>query len=282
MRRSPACRRSTSRSRWPGQSGIAPCLASSETIPDDRPLPAAGPPDRPGRARGRRWARSRCPPGATGAGARPSSSMLEASGLAGRGGAGFPAAIKLAVAHAAGRGGTIVVNGMEGEPASDKDKLLLHAVAAPRARRRPAAGRRQRGARSVDGVRARGPRPRRRGRVAAMAERTGGGLRAGARGPGAAARPLRRRRGVGAGALGRFGRVAAVVPARQGHRPAHRPPRRAGAQRRDAGPRRHDRPDRARTRSGPTGWSRIPVPRSSRSRARWSTPAWSRSTGAPR
>lgn len=51
-------------------------------------------------------------------------SALEASGLAGRGGAGFPAAIKLAVAHAAG-GGTVVVNAMEGEPASDKDKLLL-------------------------------------------------------------------------------------------------------------------------------------------------------------
>ena len=29
------------------------------------------------------------------------------------------------MAHAAGRGGTIVVNAMEGEPASDKDKLLL-------------------------------------------------------------------------------------------------------------------------------------------------------------
>ncbi len=51
--------------------------------------------------------------------------MLEASGLGGRGGAGFPAAIKLAVAHAAGGGGTLVVNAMEGEPASDKDKLLL-------------------------------------------------------------------------------------------------------------------------------------------------------------
>jgi NADH:ubiquinone oxidoreductase subunit F (NADH-binding) len=52
-------------------------------------------------------------------------SMLESSGLAGRGGAGFPTAIKLAVAHAAGRGGTIVVNAMEGEPSSDKDALLL-------------------------------------------------------------------------------------------------------------------------------------------------------------
>ncbi len=52
-------------------------------------------------------------------------SMLESSGLAGRGGAGFPAAIKLAVAHATGSGGTVLVNAMEGEPASDKDKLLL-------------------------------------------------------------------------------------------------------------------------------------------------------------
>jgi NADH:ubiquinone oxidoreductase subunit F (NADH-binding) len=50
---------------------------------------------------------------------------LEASGLSGRGGAGFPAAIKLAAARAAGSGGTLVVNAMEGEPASDKDKLLL-------------------------------------------------------------------------------------------------------------------------------------------------------------
>ena len=50
---------------------------------------------------------------------------LEASGLSGRGGAGFPAAIKLAVAHAGGPGGPILVNAMEGEPASDKDALLL-------------------------------------------------------------------------------------------------------------------------------------------------------------
>ena len=52
-------------------------------------------------------------------------STLEASGLSGRGGAGFPAAIKLAVAHAGGPGGAVLVNAMEGEPASDKDKLLL-------------------------------------------------------------------------------------------------------------------------------------------------------------
>lgn len=50
---------------------------------------------------------------------------LQASGLGGRGGAGFPAAAKTALARTAGPGGTVVVNGMEGEPASDKDKLLL-------------------------------------------------------------------------------------------------------------------------------------------------------------
>jgi NADH:ubiquinone oxidoreductase subunit F (NADH-binding) len=52
-------------------------------------------------------------------------SSLETSGLAGRGGGGFPASIKLAVVRAAGPGGTLVVNGMESEPASDKDTLLL-------------------------------------------------------------------------------------------------------------------------------------------------------------
>jgi NADH:ubiquinone oxidoreductase subunit F (NADH-binding) len=52
-------------------------------------------------------------------------SLLEASGLGGRGGAGFPAAIKVAAAQGGGPGGTIVINAMEGEPASDKDKLLL-------------------------------------------------------------------------------------------------------------------------------------------------------------
>jgi NADH:ubiquinone oxidoreductase subunit F (NADH-binding) len=50
---------------------------------------------------------------------------LEASGLTGRGGGAFPASIKLTLARSAGKGGTIIVNAMEGEPASDKDKLLL-------------------------------------------------------------------------------------------------------------------------------------------------------------
>jgi NADH:ubiquinone oxidoreductase subunit F (NADH-binding) len=50
---------------------------------------------------------------------------LESSGLTGRGGGGFPSAAKLAMARAHGHGGTMVVNAMEGEPASDKDKVLL-------------------------------------------------------------------------------------------------------------------------------------------------------------
>ncbi|HUC05326.1 MAG TPA: NADH-ubiquinone oxidoreductase-F iron-sulfur binding region domain-containing protein [Acidimicrobiales bacterium] len=50
---------------------------------------------------------------------------LERSGLRGLGGGGFPASVKLAVARSAGAGGTVVVNAMEGEPESDKDKVLL-------------------------------------------------------------------------------------------------------------------------------------------------------------
>jgi NADH:ubiquinone oxidoreductase subunit F (NADH-binding) len=50
---------------------------------------------------------------------------IEAAGLTGRGGAGFPAAVKLAAAAATRGGGIVVVNGMEGEPASQKDALLL-------------------------------------------------------------------------------------------------------------------------------------------------------------
>ncbi len=57
---------------------------------------------------------------------RTLAASLEASGLHGRGGGDFPTSVKLAVASSAGRGGTVVVNAMEGEPASDKDKLLLN------------------------------------------------------------------------------------------------------------------------------------------------------------
>jgi NADH:ubiquinone oxidoreductase subunit F (NADH-binding) len=56
---------------------------------------------------------------------RALAASLEASGLAGRGGGGFPSSIKLAAASAHRHGGTLIVNGMEGEPASDKDKVVL-------------------------------------------------------------------------------------------------------------------------------------------------------------
>jgi NADH:ubiquinone oxidoreductase subunit F (NADH-binding) len=50
---------------------------------------------------------------------------LEESGLTGRGGGAFPASVKLAVSQSGGNGGIVVVNAMEGEPASSKDQLLL-------------------------------------------------------------------------------------------------------------------------------------------------------------
>jgi NADH:ubiquinone oxidoreductase subunit F (NADH-binding) len=56
---------------------------------------------------------------------RALASSLESSGLPGRGGGGFPTSVKVALAGSHGPGGTIVVNGMESEPASDKDKVLL-------------------------------------------------------------------------------------------------------------------------------------------------------------
>ncbi|MCW2974797.1 MAG: dehydrogenase [Actinomycetia bacterium] len=51
---------------------------------------------------------------------------IEASGLTGRGGGGFPTATKLR-AVALGRSPIVVANGTEGEPASSKDKVLIAA-----------------------------------------------------------------------------------------------------------------------------------------------------------
>jgi NADH:ubiquinone oxidoreductase subunit F (NADH-binding) len=55
---------------------------------------------------------------------------VEAAGLRGRGGAGFPTALKMhAVIGAGGRGPrTVVVNAVEGEPASAKDRTLIGAA----------------------------------------------------------------------------------------------------------------------------------------------------------
>ena len=50
---------------------------------------------------------------------------LEASGLAGCGGAGFPAGAKVRAVAAQRRRPVVVLNGAEGEPASEKDRLLL-------------------------------------------------------------------------------------------------------------------------------------------------------------
>ena len=50
---------------------------------------------------------------------------VAASGLAGRGGGGFPAAVKWDAVRRSGRRPVVVVNAMEGEPASAKDRALL-------------------------------------------------------------------------------------------------------------------------------------------------------------
>src|SRR5438128_4552154 len=64
------------------------------------------------------------------AGNRPCTDLVDAveqAGLRGRGGAGFPTAVKMrSVLHGRGRP-VLLANGTEGEPASYKDRLLLEA-----------------------------------------------------------------------------------------------------------------------------------------------------------
>ncbi|HEY6758541.1 MAG TPA: NADH-ubiquinone oxidoreductase-F iron-sulfur binding region domain-containing protein [Baekduia sp.] len=50
---------------------------------------------------------------------------VQAAGLRGRGGAGFPAGVKLAAVAEARRRPVVVVNGTEGEPMSAKDRVLM-------------------------------------------------------------------------------------------------------------------------------------------------------------
>jgi NADH:ubiquinone oxidoreductase subunit F (NADH-binding) len=52
---------------------------------------------------------------------------VERAHLTGRGGAAFPAAVKLRALATAPRTPVVIANGVEGEPASAKDKVLLMA-----------------------------------------------------------------------------------------------------------------------------------------------------------
>jgi NADH:ubiquinone oxidoreductase subunit F (NADH-binding) len=70
-------------------------------------------------------AASRGPRGRAGASRAAMLDQVEASGLLGRGGAGFPLSRKLRTVAASGGATVVVANGCEGEPASAKDTLLL-------------------------------------------------------------------------------------------------------------------------------------------------------------
>ena len=50
---------------------------------------------------------------------------IDAAGLRGRGGAAFPTAVKMRAVGGGKRRPVVVVNGSEGEPASEKDRVLM-------------------------------------------------------------------------------------------------------------------------------------------------------------
>jgi NADH:ubiquinone oxidoreductase subunit F (NADH-binding) len=62
------------------------------------------------------------------AGAHALAATIERSGLRGRGGGGFPLAVKLAAVRRSRGTPILIVNGCEGEPMSAKDRLLLTAT----------------------------------------------------------------------------------------------------------------------------------------------------------
>src|SRR4030081_565820 len=71
------------------------------------------------------------PPVPGGQGRGPRGALIravDASGLRGRGGSGFPTARKMSAVAEGGRRPVVVANGTEGEPASTKDKLLLQSA----------------------------------------------------------------------------------------------------------------------------------------------------------
>ena len=76
--------------------------------------------------------------------------MIEQSGLTGRGGAGFPTGRKLRAVADQGRRPIVVVNGLEGEPVSDKDKVFAPASPPSRPRRRDRGRERRRRPRGGD------------------------------------------------------------------------------------------------------------------------------------
>lgn len=81
----------------------------------DDHLAVHGPPPAPARRRGRR-AES------------PLIEQIEQAGLRGHGGAGFPTATKLRAVASSRKRAIVVVNAAEGEPASMKDRTLMHAL----------------------------------------------------------------------------------------------------------------------------------------------------------